>query len=164
MLHCVKEQSQHCKTCAQALREQRHADAEAKSSSKGTKKGKDKAKEKKEKKEKKLSTADAAKEWRNSQLTADKGHKRCLLFQTCSMTQRHRLSLQHLCFAMHAAQSASDAKPAKRHSQTRAQGERSNAAAKRQPAKRCKDLTGSLYLQSKQSNNLHASCAEATQF
>ena len=57
----------------QALRDQRHADAEAKKSSKGKKKSKDKAKQKEAKP---LSTADAAKAWRHNQLTADKGQKR----------------------------------------------------------------------------------------
>ena len=62
-----------CVCDMQALRDQRHADAEAKKPSKGKKKGKDKAKQKETKQ---LSTADAATAWRHNQLTAAKGQKR----------------------------------------------------------------------------------------
>ena len=81
--------------CVQELREQRHADAEAKKQSKGKKKGKDKAKQKEPKQ---LSTADAAKAWRHSQLTSDKGQKRYALAsvtsaaKSCAMTTFQQMS------------------------------------------------------------------------
>lgn len=78
----------------QALRDQRHADEEAKQPTKGKKKSKDKSK-KAEAKD--VSTAAVAKAWRHSQLTADKGNKRCAspacrvnswasVFRDCFMT------------------------------------------------------------------------------
>lgn len=57
----------------QALRDQRHADEEAKQPTKGKKKSKEKAKKADAKG---LSTAAAAKAWRHKQLTAEKGKKR----------------------------------------------------------------------------------------
>jgi len=57
----------------QALRDQRHADEEAKQLMEGKKKSNDKAKRADAKD---VSTAAAAKAWRHSQLTADKGKQR----------------------------------------------------------------------------------------
>jgi len=57
----------------QALRDQRHADEEAKQPTKGKKKSRDKQKKADAKD---LSTAAAAKAWRHNQLTAEKGKKR----------------------------------------------------------------------------------------
>lgn len=57
----------------QKLRDQRHADEEAKQPGKGRKKSKDKSKQKEPQS---VSTAAAAKAWRHGQLTADKGKKR----------------------------------------------------------------------------------------
>ena len=66
----------------QKLRDERHADEETSKQSKGKKKkdkDHDKSKQSKHSQPKEAGTAAVAKAWRQNQLTADKGVKRCAI-------------------------------------------------------------------------------------